>query len=233
MKLARLLLGAALLLGLAGPSVAGRPLSTEDAGVLDPGSCELESYLGLSREPASPDSRLQSVQLGCGAVEGTQLALLHQRGRSGATRTRSLAVAGKTRLHDGGEAHPSWALAWGLGQTDDGSGAGLRADQAYLNGVASWPLSAHLMLHGNLGWSHSRLAGQSRTSWAVALEKAATDHLDLMGELFDDDRSHSPWLQLGLRWAVLPDRLWLDASQGWQSGGTRARAFTLGLRLAF
>lgn len=233
MQALRHALTAALLAGLAGACHAGRPLVTEDAGVLDPGECELESYLGRSHEPAAPDTTLGSAQIGCGALEGTQLALLHQRSRSDAARTRSWTLAGKTRLVDGGDDAPSWTLAWGLGQHDDGSGAGLRTDQASLNGVVSWPLAKDLHLHGNLGWSHSRVAHQSRTSWAVALEHATTDSLDLMGELFDDDRSRAPWLQLGLRWAVVPERLWLDASQGWQGGGTRARAFTLGLRLAF
>ncbi|MBQ0942592.1 hypothetical protein KAK07_04530 [Ideonella sp. 4Y16] len=221
----------ALLLSLSLPALAGRPATTEDAGTISPGVCELESYLGHGREDGTPSVGVQSLQLGCGATEHTQLALLGQRAHSAGSSVRSLTLAGKSRLIDGGDDGASIALAYGLGATDDG--AGLRSDQSYVNGVVSWPMAPGFVLHGNLGWTRSRQAHASTTSWALAVEHAASGQWDLMGELFDNDRTRRPWIQAGVRWNPLPNRLWLDASWGWQTGHPRARAMTLGLRFAF
>ncbi|MBQ0931899.1 hypothetical protein [Ideonella alba] len=221
----------ALLLSLSLPALAGRPAATEDAGTISPGVCELESYLGHGREDGTPSVGVQSLQLGCGATEHTQLALLGQRAHSAGSSVRSLTLAGKSRLIDGGDDGASIALAYGLGATDDG--AGLRSDQSYVNGVVSWPMAPGFVLHGNLGWTRSRQAHASTTSWALAVEHAASGQWDLMGELFDNDRTRRPWIQAGVRWNPLPNRLWLDASWGWQTGHPRARAMTLGLRFAF
>ena len=225
-----LLLSAALL--SADAALAGRPLVTEDAGTVALGACELESYLARASVSGEPSERLLSLQLGCGVRDDTQLALQHQRSRAGDHRQRGLSVGGKTRLVDGGDDAPSVALAYGLGASAETGRDGMSIDGQYLNGVVSWPLSGGLTLHGNLGWNRSRLAHQTSTAWALALEHADGGPLDLMGELFDDDRTHHPWVQAGLRWNVLSERLWLDASWGWQTG-TRARAATVGLRLAF
>ncbi|MBQ0959634.1 hypothetical protein KAK06_11820 [Ideonella sp. 4Y11] len=220
-----------LLLGLSLPALAGRPATTEDAGTISQGVCELESFLGHGSEDGAPSVGTQSVQLGCGATEHTQLALQVQRAHSGASSARSLTLSGKSRVIDGGDEGASVALAYGLGGTDDGSG--LTSDQSYINGVVSWPMAPGFVLHGNVGWNHSRLAHASTTSWALAVEHAASSQWDLMGELFDNDRTHRPWIQAGVRWNPLPNRLWLDASWGWQTGSPHARAMTLGLRFAF
>jgi hypothetical protein len=221
----------ALLLSLSLPALAGRPATTEDAGTISLGVCELETFLGHGRESGSPSVGVQSAQLGCGATENTQLALVVQRAHSAGSSARSLTLSGKSRVIDGGDDGASIALAYGLGGTDDGSG--LKSDQGYINGVVSWPMAPGFVLHGNVGWNHSRLAHASTTSWALAVEHAASSQWDLMGELFDNDRTHRPWIQAGVRWNALPNRLWLDASWGWQTGTPHARAMTLGLRFAF
>lgn len=214
------------------PALAGRPATTNDAGTISPGVCEVESFIGHSPTAGAPSVGVTSVQLGCGAVERTQFSLLLQRSHSSGVSTHSVTLNGKSRLVDGGEDGASIALAYGLGAVD-GPGSGLQADLGYVNGVVSWPLAPGFTLHGNLGWNHSRLARASTTAWAVALEHAANDRWDLMGELFDNDRTHRPWIQAGVRWNALPNRLWLDASWGWQTGTPHARAMTLGLRFAF
>ncbi|MBN8486279.1 MAG: hypothetical protein J0M20_00895 [Burkholderiales bacterium] len=228
----RLPLLSALLLSLSLPALAGRPATTEDAGTIGPGGCELESFVGHYPTDGAPSVGVKSLQIGCGASDNTQLALVVQRAHGAGASLNSLTLGGKTRVLDGGEDGASVALAYGLGAVD-GPGSGLQTDVGYVNGVVSWPLAPGFTLHGNLGWTHSRLARASTTSWALAVEHAANDRWDLMGELFDNDRTHRPWIQAGVRWNALPNRLWLDASWGWQTGSPHARAMTLGLRLAF
>src|SRR5574343_1339828 len=217
---------------MAGPALAGRPLATEDAGVLGAGECEVESYLGRARERGAPSATQQSVQLGCGTPVDTQVALQLQRARQSGAAASAWNVVGKTSVVDGGDDDPSFALAWSFGQVRE-TGR-WRWDPQTVNAVASWPLAPRLTLHGNLGWSHSSQARQSRTTWCVALEHASSDTLDVMAETFGDDRLRGgPWWQLGLRWAAIPERLWLDTSLGWHFGDGRERAATVGLRLAF
>ena len=68
----------------------------------------------------------------------------------------------------------------------------------------------------------------------VLVERERSRFLHVMAETFGDDRlKGGPWWQLGLRWAAIPERLWLDTSLGWHFGDGRERAATVGLRLAF
>jgi hypothetical protein len=52
-------------------ALAGRPLQTEDAGILDRGDCELEAV--LERAGSGPEQvRAQGLGLGCGLAPGLQ-----------------------------------------------------------------------------------------------------------------------------------------------------------------
>ena len=53
---------------------------------------------------------------------------------------------------------------------------------------------------------------RSTTNWALALEHGNSSGVDVMAETFASDRESSPWIQLGLRWAAMPDKLFIDAS---------------------
>jgi hypothetical protein len=220
------------LLSLSLPAHAGRPLATDDAGTLEPGDCELESYAGHGRANDAPSSQRLSAQLGCGALKGTQVALAAVRDRSDGQQVQTLNLTGKTRLHQAADDGPSFALAYGLSWQRT-TGSALRHECGLLNGIMSWPVSDDLTLHANLGWSHNQSVRADTTNWSVAIEHGVGHGIDLMAEILDDDRSHQPWLQTGMRWAAVPDKLFLDASLGAQSGSRHARAVTLGLRYAF
>ncbi len=215
---------------LSHPAHAGRPMVTEDAGVLDSGDCELESFKAWARARQSASEQLLSAQIGCGIGWNSQLALAASRWQSGSARTPGLTLSGKTALNQATEGGAAWALAWAVAAEDDGSWS--HTGHA-LNGVVSVPLNDTLNLHANLGWSHARREHQQTTHWAIGLEQSLNDRWDLTGESFGDDRDHDPWFQIGLRWAALPERLSLDTSLGRQSGSQQATVFSLGLKLAF
>lgn len=218
---------------------AGRPALTEDAGVLARGDCELETFVGRQTSSQEPTLRGGSLQLGCGIGAGHQIALAATVLRSDGQSQRGLSLLGKLALGEAGgaggagEAAASFALAWGLQALRHPQASSYHHESSSLTGVATVPLTTALRLHANLGWSHGKTTRHSSTGWALALEQTAAPGLDLLAETFANDRDKSPWIQLGLRWAALPDKLFLDGSLGQQTSGLRPRLFTVGMKAAF
>lgn len=211
-------------------ALAGRPLVTEDAGVLEARDCEWESAAVWTSRRGQPRISDQATQLGCGLGFATQMALAAGRSRSEGATTRSLSLSGKTGLHDGGERGTALTLAWGMVGSQP-AGARLRRELTFLNLAASQPLPQGFTGHANLGLTHSRSERSSRANWNLALEWAQLPGLDWMGEVYGAERD-KPWLGLGWRWA--PGQDWsLNASWATQHQTPRARLFSLGVKLAF
>jgi hypothetical protein len=221
----------ALLLA-AGGAYAGRPMATEDAGVLDRGACELESFIGRVTVDDLPSAHARSLQLGCGFGYDSQLAFAVAEAKADGLKVRTTTLLGKTALNTPAENTTAFTLAWGLAwaKPDDGSN---RHEVTFLNGVATHPLSSSLKLHANLGWSRSQSAKASTTNWNLGLEKSYAGGIDAMAEVFATDRDNAPWVQFAVRWAAIPDKLFLDGSWGVQTGSGHAKALTLGLKVPF
>ncbi len=223
----------AVMSALVGLAHAGRPLATEDAAVIDKGSCELESFLAQSRGSGLPSASGFSVQYGCGVGFSSQLALATARFSAAGQADRTVTLGGKTGLNTPAKDGPAWALAWGL-VGHKANGGHFKHETTYVNGVLTQPLAGELKLHANLGWSRGQSTQQNTVGWQLALEQGLGGGIEVMGELFANQRDHSPWLQFGLRWAALPDKLFVDTSYGWQTDkATKPRLFTLGLKAVF
>jgi hypothetical protein len=67
----------------------------------------------------------------------------------------------------------------------------------------------------------------------MSAKRTALGGLDLLAEVFGNDRERAPWLNAGVRWRPTDERLSLDASYGVQTNGARARLATVGLKLLF
>ena len=213
-------------------ALAGRPMATEDAGVLEASDCELESFVGANRPKGGPTERVLSLQVGCGVGGQSQVAVAVARASADGESLRTVTLLGKTALNPHAEdTAPKFTLAWAL-SADSGRG-GLKHEGSALNTVMSWPMHDKVSLHLNLGWSHSASDKQSTTTWSGGIEHHVRDDLDLTAETFGNDREASPWVQVGLRWAVQPEKFYIDTSYGVQTGGERNKAVTLGLRWAF
>jgi hypothetical protein len=221
-----LVLGSAL----AFPAWAGRPLATEDAGVLGQGECEVESYAGrvTSRDGTRVSTRW--AQFGCGAGRNTQLALGAGTEKSDGEQTRIAALTGKTFLRELTDEQAGITLAYALFGAQE-PGNSFRHEATELKGVASVPHGGWL-LHANLGGHYSHESRSYSTVWGLAVERpGAFGPLDLMAEIFGDSHS-AHWVQVAARWAVLPKRVYLDASWGVQSDSARSRQITVGLKIA-
>ena len=228
-----------LLLKLCGTAWAGRPLQTEDAGVLEQGECELESYTARQHVKQASHDRGASLQLACGLGRSTQLALALQRNRGDGEASRGQLWSGKTRLWSAAAEAPEGAsltLAYGLGWRRDVNRAWhQRAGNAAL--VFSTPLgeASPLSLHAQLGHAHEKSEGLKRrsTSWGLALEHQGWGAVAPMAELFGDDRDGT-WWNLGLRVTLRPETLFVYMSYGRKLGaGPAPRLLTLGLKLSF
>ena len=209
---------------------AGRPLATEDAGVLEPGGCEWESFTARNHERNSASLRTLSTQVGCGVGASSQLALAIARQWGGSSHSNALTLGGKTGLIERKDDGAGVTLAWSLAAGKQ-TGTALRHEHTALNLVVSKELTKELTGHANLGAAHSKSAAQSAVTWNLAGEYALGNGLDVMAEFYGEQHN-KPWLGTGLRWAVT-EKFNLDASYARQSGAAQARLFTLGAKLAF
>ena len=207
---------------------AGRPLVTEDAGVLAQTECEWESFPGRQTHPRIA---LGATQIGCGIGRQTQLALAASREINAQSTSNYTSLSGKTAIGSADQSLPRLALAYtlqsGRVQTDY-----LDYTHAEVKGVLTVPYGAWL-LHANAGLLHSHQDRNTRVTWALAAERqGALGPLDLMGEIYGDNRN-SPWAQVAARWTAIPERLYFDASYGIHASGARERLATFGMKLAF
>ncbi|MCA3213744.1 MAG: hypothetical protein ING50_16420 [Burkholderiales bacterium] len=225
------LLAAALLLLLSHAAQAGRPLQSEDAGVLERGRCELETaFARLDPQRGEPRQDAGYAQIACGAGGQTQLALAPGFER-GDGRANTLTATGKTALRPLTDHQAGVLLAYSLiGSQPRHQGLRLAGSAARL--VVTMPRGPWL-LHANVGVLHNHDSGRDSTLWALAAERTALGGLDLLAEVFGDDRDRTPWLNAGVRWRLVDERLSLDASYGVQTNGARARLATVGLKLLF
>lgn len=207
---------------------AGHPLLSEDAGVLERGSCEVEAVAAS----AGGGAREHALGLACGLGHDAQWSLAAARARAGGATAKGLALGGKLGLWKQGDA--ALVLAPTLVWDDDGTG--WRSAALDLNLVYSRPLAEDWTLHANLGHARDRRADQSATGWSLALEHAGVEAAGLtwapMADLAGDDHG-APFWNLGLRVTLAADKAWLGLSYARQLDAGRARLATLGLKIAF
>lgn len=221
---------AATLLALAGAAHAGRPLATEDADYLGRGQCEAEGFYGRLSASGTPDTRGWTLQGACGIGGNTQVALAYSRARSAGETGEGLLLGGKTGIITRSGDGLGLTLAWGLTGAKV-RGSSFEHELTYLNLVATREIAPSWTGHANLGWLRSESADANSTTWNLAIEKSLGNGVDLMGEVYGDDRSDE-WLGLGVRWAA-SDKLSLNASYATQNDSPRVRLWTIGFKYSF
>lgn len=197
-------IGLALALVAAGPAQAGRPLQTEDAGVLQAGECEWQSIASRTRNPIDPPARDWSTEVACGTPWQTQFALAYGQSRLGAERASSLGLSAKRVIIAGGDDALSLALVPGVAATAPAHTRRYHLDTASLNLVASWPIGARWTVHANLTGRIDRPRGGSSVNvvgWALASQWSASDAFSIGAEAFADERSR-PTYGAGVLWNV-------------------------------
>lgn len=210
---------------------AGRPLATEDADILDQKEREWESFVARETSTGNPATEGWTTQVGCGVGYSTQLALAYSRARSAGLSAKGLALVGKTGLIERKDDAMGLTLAWALGREKAPGSSSFKHELSHLNLVATKEIAKSLTAHANLGWVHSKTARASSTTWNLAAEYCLASGVDVMGEIYDDDRT-KPWLGTGVRWQATR-QFSADASYSVRRETPRIKLWTVGFKLAF
>lgn len=201
---------------------------TDDARVVDANSCQLESWAKANRDSteywAVPACNLgKNFELSYGgamtkADDGTHATdvLLQAKTLLRPLKPNDYGVG----LTIGNARHPS---------TDRSSSM---IGDAYLNIPVSISYADdRFVLHTNMGVIHDRDQDRNRLTWGVGSETQLDRNLQLIAEVYGDDRSRA-FHHLGLRYWVVPDRVQVDTTYGNRfANDSEERWFSIGLRL--
>lgn len=202
-------------------------MATDDADILDKGSCQLEAWVDGYR-----DSTELWLAPACNPGGNLELAfggaLAH---RKSDTEMTALLLQGKTLFKK------MQSNGWGIGLA-----AGVEHHPQDSGGARDWyayiPLSKsfqddRLLLHANLGWLHEGKENRDRMTWGLGGEVQLTERHGLTMEVFGHDQG-KPLYQFGFAYWLIAERMQLDAAygHGFGSGGPE-RWFSLGLTLSF
>lgn len=226
-----LLISLTVLPWLGNPAFAGRPLHTDDAGMIERGACQLELWRNWTRA-----EQRWTVSPGCTPFGQTELSLLYA--HVDADDERGLAVHGgqlKQVLSTGAGMRPALAVALAAERDRRLHRSGVLHGNWLLNALATWTNDAATRaLHLNLGALQSRDDTSAtpirdwQGTWALAFESEARSGLWLAGEPFGQSGARTSW-QLSLRRA-LHTTLQLDAGFGAEVGRwPTTRQFNVGV----
>ncbi len=201
---------------------AGGHHAVDDAALLNPGECEIETWVERQRARADGGSRLLHAGAGC-RVGPVELGL-------GADRSRSAGDENPGSV----TAQLKWATAldvrWSVGVVLSGRWASARNggyQGAALLVPVSWKLDDSVTVHLNAGRDFGRDRPSAPRS-GLAVEWAPTVDWSFMAERFRQDRVDA-W-RLAARWLPRPG---LSVDLGRAAGGATAPLSTVGLNWAF
>ena len=201
---------------------AGRPLVTDDAPILDPGQCQLETW--TQRDPAHTHYwAVPSCNVNGNWEMGGGVARLQGHGGdSGLTLAVIQAKALLAKADDG-----SWLLGV-AGANQFEPSRGLAGDLTLYFPLTVNLFGDRLQWHTNLGWRRER-HGRPGATWAMALEAALNERVALTVESYGV-RNGGAWRQIGARYTLLPGRADIDVACGEKAGqGNRERYYAAGL----
>lgn len=209
------------LLPAATPAFAGRPLTTEDAAIVEAKGCQVESWIDRGSSATTG-----WIVPACNFGLNTELQAGFARTRDdGQARFSEAYVQAKTLLRQTTDDEP-WGVGLVVGVTKRPRNETHRGwDNPYLLGVFTQAIcNTPLTLHVNAGWTRDREARRDLTIWGVALEAAVTDRLTLLGEVYGQN-AEKPFVRIGGRWTAIKDRLDIDLSWVERPGGQSEERF--------
>ncbi|MCW5624836.1 MAG: hypothetical protein KIT73_08990 [Burkholderiales bacterium] len=209
--------------------MAARPFVVDDARVVDPGACQVESW--FKRNPGShelwalPSCNVAGFELTAG---GGQLMSREP----GVRDERDYQFQAKTLFRTLAPNDWGWGVAAGVVRHAD-----INVHQNLIGSYYAYvPVSKsflddRIVLLTNVGAVVNRDEGRNGLSWGVGGEFYLTPRFMLLTEIYGAT-GFDRFSQAGARWWLVPDRVQIDATYGWQwNGGDRTEWITVGLRL--
>jgi hypothetical protein len=210
------------------PAMAARPLITDDARIVDPKSCQVESWVqfhpGGSERWAIP---------ACNPTGNWELALGGSVARNDENKLElnNVQMQAKTLLKP--LETNGYGVALTLGAVHQPNA---EEKKMFGNVFVNLPVSLsfaddRFVLHLNAGASHERQEHRNRMTWGVGSETQLTSNIYLIAETFGQNKG-KPSYQTGFRFWIVRDRVQVDTTYGNTFGqGTGNRFFSIGLRL--
>lgn len=217
-----------MIVALTGPAQAARPLITDDARIVDPKSCQLETWVrrnvGSTEFWALPACNpTGNVELTFGGGMTREL---------GSTATTDVQVQAKTvfkTLESNG-----WGIGLALGNLRHPHTEPRHDFAANLYGYVPTSFSFaddSVVLHTNIGAARPLERSAHRLTWGIGAEWKLHERFFVIPEIFNQTGGR-PLFQAGLRYWIVPGRVQVDTTYGDRLGNSRAeRWFSLGLRL--
>jgi hypothetical protein len=208
---------------------AARPFVVDDARVVDPGACQVESW--FKRNPSShelwalPACNVRGFELTAGA------GALHDSSPAG-TDARDYQFQLKSLLRE--IPADGWGIGYAVGavrHADINLRQNLLANY-YGHVLASRAIPAlDLVLLTSVGGIENRQERRAGVTWGVGAEYYLRPSFLLLAETYGAT-GFDRFAQMGTRWWLVPDHVQVDASYGWQLNGIdRTEWVTIGLRL--
>jgi hypothetical protein len=212
---------------------AARPFVTDDARIVDPEGYQIETFVKRQRTvserefwflPAhNPGEKLLGgrVELTLGGIWARSVPM----GDS-----RAVVAQAKTLLKPLETNGSGYALTLGVLRLSP-SGEESAETNPYVNGIGSFSFADdRVVLHTNLGARRDAGAGLTRGTWGAGAEITLAERLYAIVEAYGE-RGEKPTRHLGLRFWVVPRRLQIDSTLGFQGSDPTRRFYTTGLRL--
>jgi hypothetical protein len=212
----RSLMFAALATTIAGPALAGRPLTVDDAGTNAGGEGHVELWMARAE-----GARSTNISPAYALRDGLELSALLSRETPDKITTTALQL--KVLLSPSKEDGCNFGVGVGVARA---RAAGDSENGAFVNGIATCNGTPLGNVHFNPGYTKPSSASGVK-SWGVALERemgVVTPHI----EYFGADQI-KPVLQIGLR-GDLAKSLQLDGTVGRSAGIT---GYSLGVKYKF
>jgi hypothetical protein len=214
---------------LATTAHAGRPLFTDDAGIVDPGACQLESWGQRGRGGVSEYWVLPA----CNPTGNLELTVGAAQFRAPGERDTRGILQGKSLFRPLEVNGWGWGVAIGneFGATASRPLRNRLIGDFYANVPVSWSLhDDRWLVHASVGWLREREARRDRATYGIATEYALTARTWALGEAFGQSGNGRPFYHVGLRHWLVPEQLQIDVTYGNRFGrGTEDRFVTFGV----
>lgn len=206
---------------------AARPMITDDARIIDPQSCQVESWVKSTK-----DSEEYWALPACNPLGFFELTLGGSKIHSqDPTDSSGRVVQAKTVFR---ELKPNdWAIGFALGRNHHLGTSQLASHHDVYGYIpVTWSLNNdQQFLHLNLGAIKSQFDSVLRKTWGVGAELEITPRTFLIAETYGVD-GVKPSYQAGVRHWLQPNKFQLDLTTGSKVNyTTQSRWFSIGIRL--
>lgn len=200
------------------PAIAGRPLTTEDASVLEDKRCQLEAWIDRGH-----DATQAWLAPACNFGGGIEWQAGGARLRTEGTTRFSVAYLQAKTLFPAA-ADSTWRAGIVAGVSKRLLNERYRG---FHHPYVTIPVSVEVgeaTIHANGGWSRDREASRNFATWGLAAEAPLSEMLTVVGEAFGQNRER-PFLRAGARLSIVKEVVDLDLTVVTRPGGTRDERF--------